>query len=232
MMLPYIKIFPDLSATLELLADAEAGKLLKALVQYANGKEVNLPGPEKLVFAMLKAQIDRDAASYQQFTDKQRENGSKGGRPKKAKPFEENPKNPGLFSKTQKTLEKEEEKEKEEDKEYITHSYASTTNNAHAREASQAPKMSGGPLIQKMIKLGVIREAGEVVEKNAQIAPPTYDDVREYAFSHHLEELVDAEDFVNHYRSTGWMAGKTPVTDWTAQVDKWAARARKEEYGY
>ena len=116
MNLPYVKVFGDLSATVDLLSDAEAGRLLKSLLHYINGGEDELLGQEKLVFAMLKSQIDRDSASYAAFTDKQRENGKKGGRPPKANAFSDNPKNPGLFSETQKSHEEEKEKDKDKDK--------------------------------------------------------------------------------------------------------------------
>ena len=116
-MLPYVKLFGDLSATVDLLSDAEAGRLLKSLMHYINDQEDELLGQEKLVFAMLKSQIDRDSASYAAFADKQRENGKKGGRPKKPTGFDKNPENPGLFVKTQKSQEKEKEKEKDKEKE-------------------------------------------------------------------------------------------------------------------
>ena len=119
MTLPYIKLFGDTSATVDLLSDAEAGRLLKSLLHYANGHADDLPGQEKLVFAMLKAQIDRDDVSYQAFLDKQRENGKKGGRPKNPNLSRENPKNPSLFEKTQKTQEKDKEEEKEEENEEV-----------------------------------------------------------------------------------------------------------------
>lgn len=112
MELSYIKLFGDSSATIDLLSDAEAGRLLKALVHYANGEEEDLPGQEKLVFAMLKAQIDRDAGSYANRVEKNRENGRKGGRPK----TQQNPNNPVGFSKTEKSQEKEEDKDKEKEK--------------------------------------------------------------------------------------------------------------------
>lgn len=105
-MLPYIKLFRDASATIDLLSDAEAGRLLKSLMHYANDEEDELPGQEKLVFAMLKAQMDREAAAYQAYLEKQRENGAKGGRPRNdGKPtgFDGNPENPGVFQETQKT---------------------------------------------------------------------------------------------------------------------------------
>ena len=85
------------------------------MLHYINGGEDELLGQEKLVFAMLKSQMDRDSASYAAFTDKQRENGKKGGRPPKANAFSENPKKPSLFSETQKSQEKEKDKEKDKE---------------------------------------------------------------------------------------------------------------------
>ena len=119
MTLPYIKLFGDTSATVDLLSDAEAGRLLKSILHYANnGQADDLPGQEKLVFAMLKAQIDRDDVSYQAFLDKQRENGKKGGRPKNPSLSGNNPKNPSLSEKTQKTQEEDKDIDKE-DKEVV-----------------------------------------------------------------------------------------------------------------
>ena len=128
-MLPYIKVFPDLSETVDLLSDAEAGRLLKSLLHYANGEEDELPGQEKLVYAMLRKQIDRDAAEYERYSEKQRANGCKGGRPKKPRETQQNPKNPPVFSETQKSQEEDKEKDKEEEC-------------ARAREASPAPFMT------------------------------------------------------------------------------------------
>lgn len=114
-MLPYIKVFPDLSETVDLLSDAEAGRLLKSLLHYANGGEDELPGQEKLVYAMLRKQIDRDAAEYERYSEKQRANGCNGGRPKKPRETQQNPKNPPVFSETQKSQEEDKEKEKEKE---------------------------------------------------------------------------------------------------------------------
>lgn len=139
MTLPYIKLFVDASATVDLLSDAEAGRLLKALLHYGSGGDTNEPpGQEKLVFAMLKAQIDRDVASYQAFLDKQRKNGAKGGRPRKnGNPenpglSENNPENPGLFLETQKS--QEEDKDKEKEKDIDASAYSVSVSRACARE--------------------------------------------------------------------------------------------------
>lgn len=132
MNLPYIKVFPDLCETVSLLSDAEAGRLLKSVLRYANGEEAELPGQEKLVFAMLRRQMDRDAAEYARNAEKQRRNGQKGGRPKKATGTHQNPKNPLVFFESQKSKEKEEEKDKEE------------VERACAREAAAASGSTGG----------------------------------------------------------------------------------------
>ena len=119
-MLPYIKLFLDTAPAFELLTDASAGRLIKALFRYAGGVEPEIKGREQLVFVMLRAQLDRDNETCRDYTEKQRINGAKGGLPRKAKPpaeagdkpgepektpdrFENNPdlfpKNPTLFDK-------------------------------------------------------------------------------------------------------------------------------------
>lgn len=100
-MIPYFKMFADVSETINLLSDAEAGRLFKALGNYLNDREVNLPGQEKLVFGMLKAQIDRDFSELQSYRERQTKNGTKGGRPK----TQGNPKKSGFSAKNPKNLE-------------------------------------------------------------------------------------------------------------------------------
>lgn len=119
--LPYVKLFPDFINVVRELDNGARGRLLLAILEYVNGEEPTelTGGTERVAFAMIKSQMDRDAAAYEAYAKRQSENGKKGGRPKKADAFFENPKNPVVFSKTHqkpKKLEKEEEKEKEEDK--------------------------------------------------------------------------------------------------------------------
>lgn len=114
----YVKVFLDWTEATRKLKDAEKGRLIDAMVAYAKGEENEdqLQGNEAYVFPMFKLQIDRDRQEYEALVKRQRDNGSKGGRPKKANGLEENPKNPLVFSKTQKSQDKEEDKEKEEEK--------------------------------------------------------------------------------------------------------------------
>lgn len=180
MKLPYIKLFCDASATIDMLSDAEAGRLLKALMHYANDITDTLPGQEKLVFSMLKSQIDRDAASYQDFLDKQRENGKKGGRPKKPSLSDENPKNPSLFEKTQKTQDKEKDKEElEKEKE----------ENAHTREEMPFG-LTDEDIHSSLSENREIEDAAKSAGLN--VSEMNMVKAREYARVYGMDKLLDA----------------------------------------
>ena len=122
-MIKYVKIFCDIGDTVDDLSDAEAGRLFKAVLHYGATQTVDqLPGQERLVFRMLKAQMDRDRGSYEKKSQQNRENGLKGGRPKKAIGFQENPeKSNGLFQNPEKPN-KSQDKDKDKDKDYISSS--------------------------------------------------------------------------------------------------------------
>jgi hypothetical protein len=117
----YVKVFLDWREATKRLKDAEKGRLVDAMIAYANGENPDsyLSGNEAFVFPMFQLQIDRDRADLAAYAAKQSENGRKGGRPRKATDNSENPENPPVFSKTQKSKEKdkEEEKDKEKDQE-------------------------------------------------------------------------------------------------------------------
>lgn len=114
-MISYIKVFCDMSETVDELSDAEAGRLFKALLHYGNGETIEqLPGQEKIVFKILKATIDRDREAYNRKAQAQRENGMKGGRPRKPKETHDNPKKPMGFENNPNNP-----KPQEKEKEYI-----------------------------------------------------------------------------------------------------------------
>ena len=107
MALTYIKIFMDSLDAIEPLDDGERGRLFTALLRYARTGEITaLQGNERILFPILRAQLDRDAASYETVCKANRINGAKGGRPRK---------NPETVSETQKSQDKEKDKDKEKD---------------------------------------------------------------------------------------------------------------------
>lgn len=104
----YIKLFVDYLDAVAPLGDAERGRLFTALLAYAGTGEVpELSGNERFLFPILRAQVDRDEAEYARFVEKQRSNGAKGGRPRRAG------ENPDLFSETQRSQDEDKDKEKD-----------------------------------------------------------------------------------------------------------------------
>jgi len=89
-------LYCDLKHTIDKLPDETAGKLLKLILDYANG-DFNEPNDLLLqvVFEPIKQSLIRDLEKYDAKVIRNRENGSKGGRPSK----EDNPQKPtGLIN--------------------------------------------------------------------------------------------------------------------------------------
>lgn len=144
MTLPYIKIYPDFINVVQELDNGARGRLLLAIMQYANGEEPDeLTGAERIAFIVLKGQIDRDADAYEANAKKQSENGKKGGRPKKPTAFSENPKNPPVFLETHQKPKKPEE-EKEKDKEEEKEKDKDKDNSARTRDADAFAAFAAG----------------------------------------------------------------------------------------
>lgn len=97
----------DSLSILDEMTFEQKGILFDAIYKYQQGEEVNLDFAMKMAFAPFKNQFIRDNDKYNEFKEKQSENGKKGGRPPKDKPnleTQENPKNPSLLDETQKSL--------------------------------------------------------------------------------------------------------------------------------
>ena len=61
----YLKVFTDFAGKMDLLGDAERGRLFTAMLEYAStGTEPELKGNEKFLWAAAKSDIDRQAESY------------------------------------------------------------------------------------------------------------------------------------------------------------------------
>lgn len=86
----YIKVYTDFARAMECLTYEEKGRLFEAMLLYGdNGQEPAFDGALRIVWPMVRNDIDRAAESYEKKANTSRENGKKGGRP---------PKNPvGLY---------------------------------------------------------------------------------------------------------------------------------------
>ena len=78
-------LYKDYTKHFHMLTDEEAGKLIKAIFEYENGIEPEgLEGMVAMAFSFISAQLDRDDEKYAEKCQKNRENGSKGGRPRQS----------------------------------------------------------------------------------------------------------------------------------------------------
>lgn len=98
-------VYTDWEEALKYFSDAEAGEIFRALFQYV--KDGTTPefshNSLNAVFSFMRSALDRDLIAYEERCRKNKENGAKGGRPKKPNGFEENPKKPnGYFEKPKK----------------------------------------------------------------------------------------------------------------------------------
>lgn len=79
----------DSLSVLDELTNEQAGILFKALRDYNEGKEPQLDFAMKMAFLPFKNQFQRDSVNYEKTCERNRLNGSKGGRPRKPKETEE-----------------------------------------------------------------------------------------------------------------------------------------------
>lgn len=132
----YVKVYYDWITATAMLSAAEKGRLIDAMVTYAEcGEIVTLSGGEKYLFPMFQAQIDRDSISYQSKV----ENGQKGGLAK----VSETKRNLAKLSEIKQDKEKDKDKEEEKDKEKSIKKKAAL---------SHTPDLSSfSPLMQEVI---------------------------------------------------------------------------------
>ena len=124
-----VNFFIDSLKELDLLTDEQTGKLLKALLRYAeNGEEPDFSDDKAimLMFSMMSRRIDRDFERYSKVCEKRSEVGKKGGAPKGNANAARNPKQ----AKTTKTTQTETETEAETKTETDTDTETDTLSDA------------------------------------------------------------------------------------------------------
>ena len=115
MALAYVCLYLSYRESLEPYTMEERGRLVTAMMDYqATGEMPTFSGNERFLWPTLRSQLDRDIQGYEEKCAKNRENGAKGGRPKKQTVLAETE---GFSEKPKKAKEKEKEKEKKKEKE-------------------------------------------------------------------------------------------------------------------
>ena len=114
----YVKIFLTFRQDMERLNYEERGRLITAILLYADtGEEMDLPGPEGILWPNSKRLIDDEQRSYENKCRKNRENAKKSTKTrKKAGAASKNQRSPANVCQEQ---EKEQEHEQEHEQEYF-----------------------------------------------------------------------------------------------------------------
>lgn len=92
----------------DMLADEQLGKLFRAMYRFSESRvEPSFDDPMlKMLFSIVRGQIERDTEKYEETCKKRAESGKKGGRPTKANGFSENQKKANGFLENQKKAKK------------------------------------------------------------------------------------------------------------------------------
>lgn len=178
--------------TLGPLNDAEFGRLLRACLTYSmTGEAPELRGNERLLFATIQEQIDRDAAGYKEKCEKQRQNAMKRwgcqSMPTDANACQSMPtdaKDANIKAKA----------------------------NANAKAKANETSLRVNPPF-------IISPQTEPAKKSTRFTPPTVEEVR--AYCRERGNKVNPDTFVDFYISNGWKVGKNPMKDWKAAVRTW-----------
>lgn len=98
----YVKLWMSYKVYFEAYSAAEVGRLVLAMIEYKlSGAEPEFSGSERFIWPAIKRDIDMASAAQEAKAESNKENGKKGGRPKKSERLNDNPENPDGFSKTQ-----------------------------------------------------------------------------------------------------------------------------------
>ena len=90
-------VYIDNETQVNLLDDAAAGALFKALFRFARGEDVGFQdGMLQMICSFMTAQMARDFERYEEICRRNRENAKKGGRPKKTQKNRTVPKKPNI----------------------------------------------------------------------------------------------------------------------------------------
>ena len=76
-------LYMDQRGIFDKLSDEQAGKLIKHIYSYCADEDPEAEFIIDIAFEGIKQSLKRDLKKYHVYIDKQRENGKKGGRPKK-----------------------------------------------------------------------------------------------------------------------------------------------------
>lgn len=116
----YFQVYFSYEEPLKSLTYEQIGKIFMAMFQYEKTKEKpDLDPVSDMAFCFIRSQMERDQQAYEEKCERSRQNGMKGGRPRKSEKSRGFLENQPVFSETQKSQGEGEGKGKGKGEEYI-----------------------------------------------------------------------------------------------------------------
>ncbi len=203
----HIKLFFDDLDAMELLGDAEKGRLFTALLVYGkSGEAPQLGGNERFLFPMMRARIDREKAAEQEISKKRREAGKRGIQAKQAKQAnakfaKQNEQLPDLLS---------------------VADFAKTT------PSPSYPPFSSPPIPPSSLSPVLSPPPKEKPPKGGKKKGPTFEQVLEVAKLRGCPDL--AKPFFDYYAAADWRDSEgKPVFNWQQKFVMWQMREEKQQ---
>ena len=154
---------------------------------------------EQMAFESLRAFMDENIKTYQRTIEANRQNGRKGGRPRKAKETD------GFSEKPTETHGEPNETHKNQSTKYKVQSTKYTDSiESIEMDASASPS----PRASK------------------RFSPPELEEIEAY-FAEKGGTAAQAERFRDFYVSNGWKVGKNPMKSWKAAASGWMSRDKE-----
>ena len=192
-----------------LLTDDEAGKLIKALLLYAqDGEQLTSDNAAlKMAFSFMSAQIDRDGKKYEARCEtnrriaEEREKKRRAERePNKTNVHEAEQADTNVHERTR-TCTNVTNSNNNNNPNPNPNSESNSNNNAGAADE---PQQAHSP---------------EGSHSGSSFEPPSVEEVRAYCKSR--RNSIDAQRFVDYHAAIGWTLGGNQIVDWKAVVRKW-----------
>lgn len=197
-------MYADLAEHVRLLDDAEAGRLFRAILAYAgDGAEPeDLTPAGEMLFSVVRAQIDRDAAKWTAKKKARQEAGKQGGEAKA-----------------------ENERKRKQTKDEL----ANSSKKDFAREdvANQAVNVP----VPVNVPVSVIGRKDSSASatprtRSARFTPPTQEEVERF-MRENGGNADDAGKFCDYYAANGWKVGRATMKNWQAAARGWLRRDGK-----
>lgn len=185
--------YKDWWEALRQMPEEMSRSIIEAIMNYAlYGIDTDNPQIAYSIYALAKAQIDRDTSKYDKQAERNRINGAKSkGAPIGNQNARKQPKQPTGLNSTQ-----------------------DNPNNPNN------PKQPNNIDIDINIDNNDIEEKNKEKKNVKRFVAPTEDEVQQYILEKGLTH-VNAAQFVAYYESNGWMVGRNKMKSWKAACRTW-----------